>query len=199
MRAVEETVRKYYKYQEETWVQPVLSSLTSYGTITQTDSISNVWKIFNDDATTSLMAGGLVNDIIWKFPTPVSFTTFHIESVYTLRVCNGIGSAALYKYNSSNEWELVTSTTFPGNTTQTYDANLTNFTTSKIKLVISSTNSAVNTGVRKCLFTGTQLVPVESTESDYDFYVDVPVYKIIKQNNVYKAVRSYMKGQYYGS
>ena len=39
----------------------------------------------------------------------------------------------------------------------------------------------------------------ESTESDYDFYKDVPVYKAIKENDIYKAPRSWEKGQYYGN
>lgn len=39
----------------------------------------------------------------------------------------------------------------------------------------------------------------ESTESDYDFYKDVPIYKIVKENDTYKAPRSWEKGQYYGN
>lgn len=38
----------------------------------------------------------------------------------------------------------------------------------------------------------------ESTEQDYDFYKDMPIYKIVKENNIYKAPRSWEKGQYYG-
>jgi hypothetical protein len=40
---------------------------------------------------------------------------------------------------------------------------------------------------------------VEGTESDYDFYKDTYTYSLIKQNNTYKAIKSYEKGQYYGN
>lgn len=39
----------------------------------------------------------------------------------------------------------------------------------------------------------------ESTSSDYDYYKDVPIYKLVNDNNVYKAIKSYTKGQYYGN
>lgn len=39
----------------------------------------------------------------------------------------------------------------------------------------------------------------EGTEFDYDFYKDVLVYKVIKENDIHKALRSWEKGQYYGN
>lgn len=38
-----------------------------------------------------------------------------------------------------------------------------------------------------------------STINGYDYYKDVPIYKVIKENNIYKAPRSWEKGQYYGN
>ena len=53
--------------------------------------------------------------------------------------------------------------------------------------------------IQQIKLTGTTRTTIESSASDYDYKVLTGKTFLVKENDIYKALKSYEKGQYYGN
>ena len=239
MKAVKETVRKYYKYGNTPNVNivgnPTISngvasnfSNTNYLTLpTAFQPAANPWEIvlkvnMNNNGATGIFLGnissgyfrlGFNNTNIVALYLSTNSTSWNIgQLIGTTPMINGVDywikatfDGAKYQIFLSTDGEsynlegTLNSSSIPAyQSLSTLGAghNSNNSTPQYTQGSIDLKNSYIKINDKE-FWHGTLLE--ESTESDYDFYKDVDVYKIVKQNNIYKAVKSYTKGQYYGT
>lgn len=209
MKAVKEKVRKYYKYVYEPWTQPGLTANGTMGGSSPSASASSVhgsydgqpWRAFNGMGTGS--SGWASNNvappqwIMFYNPTAFCLQSFtitnraHCWTSFILQVSNdGSNFTGIESYNNDN---LVTDSSWT-KTVSIENQNMYKY----YRFYITSTSTSTDTDVKQIELFGSIRSIADGTEQDYDFYKDVPIYKIIKQNDIYKAPRSWEKGQYYG-
>ena len=197
----EENVRKYYKY--ITWEQPILSSNGTMGgynfACTQSNSLNSTtvaWRVFNGDSTTTGESNRWqINNIdtsswywlSWYNPNPImlkGLTIYNSESTYVVKAYKIQGS------NDNSNWtDIVTGTNT--NTTElgSWQIDMSNNTTSYPYFrIYCQPNNSTSMQISEIQINAKAVV--ESTAEDYDFYEDV---------DIYKALKTYEKGQYYGN
>lgn len=215
-KTVKEIVKKYYKY--ESWTQPVLSS---NGTIGVDDfAVSCSLPALTGDSyprNLYLAFDGIIGNAENRFQSVSNTTNPQYIIVYSKNSLN-IKSITFYQNtketyyyikaitiqgsNNGSDWtdlQTWTSNSYVANFTVDLSSNLEYYNYYRFYITNRAYYNSSNAYlmIQEISMTGTQTV--ESTESDYDFYVDKDIYKIVKQNNTYKAIKSYMKGQYYGN
>lgn len=216
MKAVKETVRKYYKYQYSEWVQPTLSG---YGTpyvsdlaVTASITVSSyeVWKAFDKNTSTFYILKSVSNptgvtaNIITKNQLNVTTMVFKNRAASNYAITGVIiyglkkDGTVLYQKSYSNtsygagaEWTVDMS-----DNTQYCDYY-------QIYCTGGQYGGSASTSLAELYITATQRIPVPSDESDYDFYEDVDVYELVKRTkdskDTYYAIKSFEKGQYHGN
>lgn len=200
MKTYKEIERKYYKYEYIDWEQPVLTSNDSYGTLTGNGDNGNYtyWKCFD----------GVIGSVGWITPTnttpPTSFG-FYLkwELPVTLKITNirvyhgyiAYGSTKTVNIYADNESNLIGTYEFPQSSDNSlyYDFPIDNVKTNTIIIALPDRNSgtyphAYYYCLGDVIITAREETIIESTESDYDFYKDLGIYKLRK-----RVVRKYYK------
>lgn len=196
--AKKETVRKYYKYVDTPWSQPVL---TENGTLGGSSFAVNANRVnttqggypycaFDNVPNTgySPSGSGWENYGIFYFynPNPLNVTTLNLINHSDL-ITGYLPSDLIIK--GSNDYTNWTSIqTFTG-LSGVINVNVNNSNYYKYySLEFTGSQGSNQIWIGQINITATQLVVQESTEDDYDFYKDVEVYKMPK-----KSVTKYWK------
>lgn len=191
MKAVKETIRKYYKYQYQDWTQPVL---TANGVIGQdhfavmakhTSSIA--YRAF-DGSTTSAWSSAATDStdyLIFYNPKPLLISNIECHN-YTWIT----GQWKLYGSNDNVSYELLasgTNTQASGSFNIDLSANNKAFKYYRMdSLSIVGAYQRVGWGELK--ITAKVQEVIESTEEDYDFYKDINTYKLPKIDDIYYGI-----------
>ena len=220
MKAYTETERKYYKYSDT-------STLINADGVVTSNIGGNGWEIYprTGYGEVYLMLNATANTSYprWQYSSPNVYayvktpkkciitsysTTQWCDSSETGRICN---HWIIKGYNSYSDLiSLSNGTVIDDNTwssiskgsSKTIDlsSNTNGFQYYSIQMVNNFAGSSY------CSMGSTKFyarVLEDSSSSDYDYYKDIPIYKVVNQteNNtdIYKAFRSWEKGQYYGN
>jgi len=217
MKAVREIVRKYYKYIYESWTQPVLTSNGEMGSDTPACSVT--YGSCRDGSTNTSLAycafdrNSSTRITMWSgsTTTPQTITFYNPEPIKfeNMVITFGANAYAIWRMqsgylkgsNDGTNWEQITSFTQNASATLTLTGSNAHYKYFALTgtLLTQVTNSIDADIVEIEFINSEQVTVVESTQQDYDFYKDIPIYKIVKENDTYKAPRSWEKGQYYGN
>jgi hypothetical protein len=205
MKANKETIRKYYKYQSENWIQPVLTGNGVVGSngfaVSETGSWESsypaFWAMDNATSTYNIFQKGTGYYFQFYNPNPLNVTNLNITNfagdAWGTRALtagsimasnNGIDFVELLTYSNSvtggsGNWNIDLSSN-----TEYY----------KYYRIIATSTSYANSGaVNQCMIselriTAKEQVPVESSEADYDVYEDIDVYKLPMVDNKYYII-----------
>ena len=188
MKAVKETERKYYKYQYQEFVQPVL---TSNGTLGG-DSFAvagntNTYNAF-DGATSGAYATGATNNTVIVYnPNPICLTNVYFN-------------AYSYLHNVYGLQEVLCADTLDGEREVVFSQSISDFTAERNYSFPNNTRYAkywfityasVGNGgyaIYEYQLTGTEQITVEATKDDHVFYKDIDIYKLPKINETYYGI-----------
>ena len=190
MEIVKETIRKYYKYQYSSWTRPNISSNGTLGG--DSFAVAVVGSSYNGDAyqsfdgsTSTSFRPYAGNGLIFYNPIPLNITNLACNVAYSNE---GISVGTLYASNNGTSWTTI-STSIGGG--QTWSNNITMTGYYKYFKLMSDTVLGGRGSVAELLITATQRTITTGTSSDYDYYEDVGVYKIVNE-----IIRKYYKYQY---
>lgn len=179
--------RKYYKYQETSWVQPTIydngtiggswfavkCDQTPSGQSIGPDSGQQIWRAFDNNSSTRTQYNYKEIQIIMSNPVPIKITGFAFTCYSTYYVKSG----TLYGSNDGTNYTQIDTIT---NTSGTKDFSVTISNTNYYKYYKLNTVSNVNiTGIIQIDITATYQKVIDGTSSDYDYYVDVDTYKAL--------------------
>ena len=187
-KAVKETVRKYYKYNERTYSQPTLTSNES-----DTLSVSSVG--WNSNSPTYYAFDGNLSTIlksaqITQYPyvnlyflNPVTLTKVTCINGYDAWDIFGFVQFAVSGIDDSNNKIVLGASSIvtpaDGQSVECSLSSSQKFKKIEIQFACSNYNG-YQAAVKEIYLTGNEFVPVESTSSDYDYYVDIDTYKAVK-------------------
>lgn len=201
MKAYKETVRTYYKYVYDAFSQPVLSANGTIGenafAVEPSAQLSGYegYKAFDDTTSTFWAPVSATNPagqyIIIYNPNELNITSIDMRN-RSDSANNAITSGIIYGSNDGTSWtEITTFTNSVSTAGGTWLIDLSGNTDyyKYYKLYISTGGYSSNRscGLAEVSITATERTAEESTSSDYDFYVDTDEYKVVKDNNTYKA------------
>lgn len=202
MKAVKEIVRKYYKYIYEAWTQPVL---TSNGTIGVDDfavwataersSYPAYYAIIGRGWVSNTSTKPCIYEFYNKTPIGVSNITWKNNNDGNYNITGGQFQCSI----DGENWVDLGAFDNNGsaNATRRLDISTPVYCRYYRFYVTRATGDEVI--ISNLLITALQQNIFDGTPDDYDFYKDIPIYKVIKENDTYKAPRSWEKGQYYGN
>ena len=193
-KLVKKDERKYYKYSYESWEQPLLSENGIMGrskfAVDQSSYLgTNVlaWKAFDADNTNSSdcwhSANGHPAWIGWYNPNPLKITSIQVRNR------NSDGSYIKtynlsYSDNGTTYTDIITGATSPSQSAFAYWTITVPETDAhkywRLVCTASSGSNSAYTAIQTITITATQYMPVESDETDYDYYEDVTSYKLVK-------------------
>lgn len=185
-KAVKETVRKYYKYVYKSWVKPVLTSAGVMGgdsfAVAQSSSFASrdFWLVFGNPKGYWHSAAGHPQWVSWYNPEPLKVTRLFIGG-------HSAGNLKHFKVQASNDNLNWIDLKEVENTIQTadYEVDLTNNTEYYLyyRLYITSSYYGSYDLIDGFNMTAVSCSVVEGTPSDYDFYEDVDIYKVVQEVN----------------
>ena len=221
MKAFKQFVeRRYYKYEISTWTRP---NIAENGTFYESEFAvkgnrennsympsgfgGNAWQAFDGNASTGW--GTYSQSASQHYVTMYSKVPLNITQMYLTFATSSADSGG-----HSNTYVLVSEdginytqiheqgkTTSRNVTLDIVNTGYYNFYRLDIRTPGGDDRDAI--GLYECAITATGKQLVEGTEQDYDLYKDTYQYKIIKESgevqDIYKAIKSYEKGQYYGN
>lgn len=145
----------------QTWTTPSLSSNTSYGTISSSNSAQTVYTLFNGGAF-DVPQGSATCYVYWTFPNDVKFATMKATDGFVSGVCQGADKVTL-AVKSNNTWTDVGSITLSSGGSSQRTTNLTQVQTNQIRLTISATVTVWPSRVKDIIFTGTEYITAYNT------------------------------------
>ena len=179
---ISSTERKYYKYSYAAFAQPVLTSEvpiggSSFAVIGGGYNNNYAWKAFDNDQSTvaGMTTNGARNVLTIYNPNPLNITALTMTQSTYIRT--GTVSAS----NDNANWTDLTtiSTSVSGDYTIDLSSN-TNYY-QYYKLTMNTASYALSGQYfwypYEITITATEKTTVESTSSDYDFYIDFTKYK----------------------
>ena len=167
--------RKYYKYVNETWTTPNLTSATSYGTITPSGS---QYTVFNGGTLVISWSTGKDDNssynVTWEFPYEVTFNSVSYKPMYAYNAYFAIKKFRLDVWQNNGWVNVYSKTDIPNDRASAITSSVTPISTSKIRIRLSAVYvSTCNSRVGDIYFGGqVKDKPQESTQYDYDYYVD---------------------------
>lgn len=202
MKVYKEVIRKYYKRVYQSFSQPTLSSNGTFGgdsfACSQSSILNNDtnsysgWKAFDKvGASTYWSSGtGFPQYIVWYNNNPLKITKVTITNA-DQTFAPSINDYQLQYSDDNVNWTTVNSGNGTSGYSVAWDINVTHTTPHRYwRLYVTSAigDFSYYVAIGEITITATQQVGQESTSSDYDYYEDVDVYKVVKENNVYKAI-----------
>lgn len=197
MKAIKQTVRKYYKYIEGSWTRPNLTANGVMGGSSYAASASSTWssnyayRAFDGITTAGNCweSSASPSTLTFYSPVPIKATSFTFRNYYAnTSSTNTPNTVVISGSNDNSTWTQLksyTNTNFTANATWT--VNITNNNYYKYYRFSVSAGGAYMFIVELDI-TATQRIVQEGSASDYDFYEDVDVCKVVKAGNVYKAI-----------
>lgn len=217
MKAYWEDNTKYYKYTYSSWTQPTLTSngifggnsmavTITFGSTSSHDDVANTYKIFKPNTD---RVGFYCNEYqSWMevhiyLPKPTKLTTLTFLPVYVGSSSGGSYNTKFYggSYMGTKENLIINIGTVSENTTY----NNTNLPTNDYYQYYTlfcnnggwSHEDALH--LKNVYISGQARTVTEGTPIDYDYKVLTGKTFLVKENDIYKALKSYEKGQYYGN
>ena len=190
MKAVREVKRKYYKYVESNFVQPILTSNGTMGgdsfACTAVSEYRPAYYMFDGKAEYggpewAAYSFAFTGNVWFSFynPNPIkiySFTSyFHNNNGYGYN----INSGTVYGSNDYNSWDTISTFSGLSGATVTVNVNSTKYY-KYYKVHIDRNQGANQVCINQINITAGIQKAEETTQSDYDYYVDIPVYKLHK-------------------
>lgn len=214
MKAYWEDNTKYYKYVYTDWTQPTLTSDGAFGSSEMAVALNfgsnnsqygTAYKCFTPNTD---LAGFYCDEyqswmeVQMYFNNPLRIKTITFTTPDTRTSQSGaMTDTILYAGNSKGAHGLVY-LNIGGKIYGTYtnndvpDNGYYQYYTLYFKNEGRSYNDRVD--VEKIKITGTARTSIESSASDYDYKVLAGKTFLVKENDIYKAIKTYEKGQYYG-
>lgn len=204
MKVYKETVKKYYKYTN--WTQPVLTSNGVIGSNSFAVSETGSWEssdpafqaMDNNTGTVNIFQKGTGYYFQFYNPNPLNVTNLNITNfagdAWGTRALtagsimasnNGIDFVELLTYSNS-----VTG----GSASWNIDLSTNTGYYKYYRIIATGTSYSNNGAVNQCMInelkiTAKEQITVENSESDYDFFRDVDVYKLPKINEKYYGIK----------
>ena len=207
MKGIREIIRHYYKYNYEEWTSPLLDSngiagsdeFSVWGSHNQYSG--QTWRAFHTNSGYS--SGYYVGNYGNEYSTTMSIYMHTLNP--TLINCYSLYSPTI---NSNSNWGSISSTRFYGsndgvNWTQLYSTgnfgqdsqqtftfeNNTYYNYYQFQMTTYGSGHKDQSNVSSFSISGKIRNSVESTLSDYDYFVDKPEFKVVFENGIYKAIR----------
>lgn len=198
--AIKQTVRKYYKYVDTPWIQPVATGnydnnpLKVFGELggnnfavlvdSYWDARVTAYRMFEVSTSWWQTASGTSHFVEFYNPNPLKVSNISITNISA----SGYNSTGGTVYGSSDGITWTTIKTFTSITTvsTTWNIDLSS-NTNVYKYYKVDFTSPQQMAILNFNVTAIQQTAVEATQDDYDFYKDEEVYKLIKANNKYYA------------
>lgn len=175
MKAYEETIRKYYKYQYRTFTQPTLISNNYLGgesfAVSAEYEYNNTYWAYHGLDNTGWLGAQANNWYIFYNPNPLKVTKLTFSQISN----NYIQKYDLYGSNDNSTWTKIESYNQGSGTVSNDISNEIYYNYYKIQTTSIYTRAAFC----NLIITADEKYPVVSTSSDYDFYKDVKEYKIV--------------------
>ena len=215
MKAYWEDNTKYYKYVYTDWSQPTLTTDGTFGSSDMavalnfggnTSQYGTAYKCFTPNTD---FAGFYCNEyqswmevqMYFNKPLRIKTITFNTPDSRTSQ-SGAMTNTVLYAGNSkgSHSIEYLTISekiygTYTNNNVP--DEGYYQYYTLYFMNEGYSHNDRVD--IQQIKLTGTARTAIESSASDYDYKVLTGKTFLVKENDIYKALKSYEKGQYYGN
>lgn len=161
--------RKYYKYKYTNWTQPIMTSNTTYGTLTASvvNSGSGVYQAFDKNTSSWWEAKtGTAEWLNWKLPVTLKITGIKIR----VRTGNKPNITCRCYTDSSKKTPIGDSitTTTAGQEIAVANIPSSGIITNNIYFDCSSTQDYM--GILEITITAQEQSSVESTIDDYDYY-----------------------------
>lgn len=202
--------RKYYKYQYNTWTQPVLSANGTIGgdsfACTQSsyyDSSLMAWHLFDSNDSTYYESNGASPYVIFYNPVEINMTQLDILWRSPSSQNSATSTISIYGSNDNSTWTTlasnITQTTL-NNTTLSVDLSSNTEYYKYYKVQNTTPYQSVYWYAASFTITAVTKEIVEGTAQDYDFYEDIYNYDYyVDLGSLCKAFKSFEKGQYYGN
>ena len=188
MKAVKEIERKYYKYQYQEFVQPVLTANGTLGgsnfAVRDNYNTTVAFQAFDNSLTTAWFSSAVngVDYLIFYNPIPLIVTNINCYNYQWIT-----GKWEVYGSNDNTSYELLATGTNTLNTNgSNFDINLSSNTKAfkyyKINCLTNLANLRVGFG--ELTITATEQTVIDGTASNYDFYIDDNTYKLPREVDV---------------
>lgn len=193
MKAVKGTVRKYYKY--ESWTQPVFTSATTWGNVTADNwydepNFHEYPYMALDGKTTGTQANyAAANGVTsvnwyWQFAEPLSISKIKIWNRNQGDTYGGATTYTIYGLNADSTYTQIGTISVAAQAWATGETNISN-SDMFYGLKIYCQGTKTNVGIGELLLTASTVI--SGTVSDYDFYKDVDVPKLVVDSFAKKA------------
>lgn len=196
-KAKYETERKYYKYIFDTFTPPTLTANNNgsmggdkFGVSASSEwGAYYAWHIFdglNSSIGQQWASTTIPCTIDIYNPIPLNITDMLVENS-GVATNYGIASGYISASDDETNWiQLTTFTNSDGSAGGRWNINLSS-NTGYYKYYRIGVNTSTGTylGIGELYLTATERTITEGSPSDYDFYEDVPVYKVITNNSNY--------------
>lgn len=188
MKAYKETERKYYKYQYQEFVQPVLTSNGTLGG--DSFAVAGNTDTYNafDGATSGAYASRATNDTVIVYsPNPLCLTNVHLNAYSYLHCVYGL-QEVLCADTLDGEREVVFSQNIGEHAAERTYSFPNNTRYAKYWFITYASTGSGGYAIYEYQLTGTEQITVEATKDDYVFYKDIDIYKLPKINEAYYGI-----------
>lgn len=196
MKAKKEVVRKYYKYVDTAWTQPILTANGTMGGNSFACTASSYWSVYypwfvfaggNPGYGSAWFTTTTPSTYDWYSPEAIKITNIRIKN-YTDVITEGtvLGS------NDYSNWTTIKAFTNDITTAQAeWEIDLSDNTNLyKYHRINITKGSPTSCGIGRMYLTAYTRTIAPGTSSDYDFYKDEDEYKLseVTERNYYKYV-----------
>lgn len=216
MKAVFDEETHYYKYVYNEWTQPTLTSNGNFGGDSMATSISYGSHVY-DGGYNAYLAFSPNTSIMWVYadewqtwgaidfylPKPTRITNIQITCPNTGASEGGaLYNVTVYAGNSKGSTSVTLKSIGTIGVGSTYTGESTDtgyYQYFRIYFTNGGWAYQDRTNISNIKFAGVTREVGEGTASDYDYKIEGGKTYIVKENDIYKAIKSYTKGQYYGN
>lgn len=189
-KAVKETVRKYYKYVDEAWTNPIMTAQINPGGddfaafMDSTYSTRYAYHMFDGQTGTGYTAqtqGTLPHHLGFYNPDPVRITNLTFNWVVASSVYYSPRNGQLEASNDGTNWVTLQTFSYPSANPATISfTNPSNNYYKYYRLYGTDGGKSTIYACTECTVSGySRTGIIETTEQDYDFYEDTDIYKAI--------------------
>lgn len=191
--ATKRIIRKYYKYVETHWNQPVLSDngtlgVSDYAVAANSMYSGSPYGVFNGGGATAYLYIDQSSYLIFYSKTPICLKSWSYNGVATNNYSYSVTAGKIFVSNDGQTWLLLKDFSFPyeqiwnPSMTATIDLSSNSSYFNYYKFVATAKGSNPDNWALCSYATlgAVKKVVEESTAEDYDFYEDIEVYEAAK-------------------
>ena len=188
MKAAKETIRRYYKYQYQDFIQPVLiSNGTLGGDSFAVAGNTDTYEAFNGLTSGDWAAAPANKTVIVYSPNPLCLTNVHLNAYSYLHCVYGL-QEVLCSDTLDGEREVVFSQNIGEHAAERTYSFSNNTRYAKYWFITYASTGSGGYAIYEYQLTGTEQITVEATKDDYVFYKDIDIYKLPKINETYYGI-----------